>query len=285
MSNVSDKQFDLPDRDLAFPGELPGASSAEFREQAEIDALLRLQSGELSVPGGLARRVRMARWDCRLRTAMELAAAAVIVIALTVSLLIYCRPAYRLEGRAEVTDGEARTVALTPGAWIKTGSDGATLAVRDLARINISPQARLQLAGAAGDCRVRVDYGQVLVKTERDANKAEIETSAGRVTVGTGQSAVRVVVEKLAGARDRKLTVTVVEGEAVLAGPDGAVRLTAGDVRSLPAEKSQPKLPPVKPALSKEQPTPTVPPPPIPPGGPGGSGASIPQMPGVGERR
>ena len=77
-------QSDLPGGDVALPADALGGSAAELADQGEIDALLRLQAGDLAVPAGLARRIRLALWHRRLRVALEWTAAAVIVIGLTV---------------------------------------------------------------------------------------------------------------------------------------------------------------------------------------------------------
>ncbi len=71
------------------------AARQEFRNQAELDALLCLRAGRIASPANLARRVRQTVRHRRLRVALELVVAAVIVIGLGLSLVMWASPRHQ----------------------------------------------------------------------------------------------------------------------------------------------------------------------------------------------
>jgi len=276
--NASDSQPDLADEALGLlgcPG-CPGASPSELRDQMEMDALLRLQTGELCVPPGLVGRIRRLRWQRRVWRVLELATAAVILITFGVCVF-RTPPPYRLDGRAAVMDDRGQSASLAPGAWIQTADADAILRVRRHTRIEISPRTRLQLAGPGEKCHLKLDYGQIALTLEKGGGEVLIETAAGKVTAGGDSSSLRVRVEKKGGPADRELTVTVVAGQATLDGANGIVQLDSGDVRTSATAAKHDSDPP---ATENPRRVPPIPPVPAPPGVPNGQGEAAPAATG-----
>ncbi|MCG3181874.1 MAG: hypothetical protein BIFFINMI_04309 [Phycisphaerae bacterium] len=267
----------MPDRkgqhgfDDLTPGE-GAASDRELREQAEMDALLRLAAGGLAAPSGLAGRLARSMWHRRIRAALELATAAVIVIGLAAAYIHYAQPPYRLDGQAKVTDDAGNPTRLRPGAWVATDEQVATLRVGDRAAVELAPRTRLQLVDAGNSGRVRLDSGRVVCRTDA-GGRIVIETPRGRVVADAGPGAVRVTLTPAGGLSEPRLTVAVQAGGATLLGADADVQLAEGEERSWPpAEPPKVKVPPGgqqpgQGGQGREQET--IPSVPVPPGGPG----------------
>ncbi|MDD4890822.1 MAG: protease inhibitor I42 family protein [Phycisphaerae bacterium] len=190
--------------------------------------------------------LRPTRWRRRLRIGLELAAAAVIVIGLAVCYFTMLRDPYHLEGQAEVTDSAGQPTKLDSGAWIQTSDKPATLKIRGHTKIAIAPKTRLRIEGSAGPYRVWLDHGQVRCDTQPRSARVEIASSAGNVTGRGDSSSFKVSVEqdentvKGENTVNRRLTVAVVAGMAMLATASGEVVLADGQTRTISPPASQP---------------------------------------------
>jgi hypothetical protein len=227
-----------------------------FRNQSEIDALLMLQAGRISIPAGMSSRVHRAIWQRQVRWVTQVAAAAVIVIGLGVFFFVSIRGLDHPDRPAVATHDGGQAPAPAEGAWVETADGPSTMTVPGGARVEISPKTRLKFDALAQGGRIVLEHGQVVCKTEAGGGGATIDSSFGKVTVDARPSTVRVLVHGGGAQPDQTMTVSVVAGQAVLTRTNGVVEhLAAGDVVSvrkpgganMPGGGTAPTVPPVVP--------------------------------------
>lgn len=217
-----------------------GADRRDCQRQSEIDALLRLESGEFSVPADLVARVRRSLWHGRFRRVLELAAAAVIVVGLSVWYVTTLRQPFQLEGSARVVDSKGHATTLVSGAWIETGEKPATLKIRGHSSVAIEPNSRLQVSGTSQDYAIFLDYGELSCQTQADVARLRIETIEGSVAPEGTECSFTVSITKGEPPMLRNLlVVSVITGMAMVATQDGIQSVAAGQDVKVAAPQPQ----------------------------------------------